>query len=141
MGLGVEEAVSGRIAPGEAMMSVVAWPGGADHLVAFIGGVAAWALHREGSGAAEAFAREQLRRWFGDGFVMGEAVVADWAAEPWHQGAYAYARDGAIRAEMARPLGDGRLVLAGEALALEGLAGTVAGAFRSGEAAARMVAP
>jgi monoamine oxidase len=139
MGLAVEEAISGQIVPGETMMSVVAWPGGADHVVAFIGGNAAWALHREGAGAAEDFARGQLRRWFGAGFEMGEAVVADWAAEPWHLGAYAYAKDGLIRGEMAVPLGEGRLMLAGEAFVVDGLAGTVAGAFLSGERAAAAV--
>jgi monoamine oxidase len=90
--LAANESVSARIAPGEAMMSLMAWPGGADHLVAFIGGPPAWALSRAGAEATVDFVRARLRAWFGaraDG-ALGAATMTDWAADPFHGGAYAY---------------------------------------------------
>ena len=141
LGLAVEESVSARIAPGEAMMSLLAWPGGVDHVVAFIGGPHAWALHREGAAATVDFVRAQLRAWFGSATELGEADLADWAADPWHGGAYAYAEAGHadIRARLGEPLACGRLVIAGEATCTNGLAGTVGGAWLEGERAASIV--
>jgi monoamine oxidase len=141
LGLAVEESVSARIAPGEAMMSLLAWPGGADHVVAFIGGPAAWALHRAGPEATIDFVRDRLRCWLGSGTELGEACLADWAADPWHGGAYAYAEAGHadLRARLGAPLADGRLVIAGEATCTNGLAGTVGGAWLEGERAAAIV--
>lgn len=128
-------------APGEAVMSFQAWPFGAPYVSGFVGGPAAWALARAGDAATEAFAREELARLLGSDAprVLGPAVVSGWAEDRWHRGAYAYARPGhaGARATLAEPLADGRLVLCGEALAGDGLAGTVGGAFLSGRAAAR----
>ncbi len=143
LGLAPEESVSARIAPGERYMSFLAWPGGADHCVAFIGGPNAWALARQGESATIAFVRDKLRGWFGAeaDACFGAALVTDWADNPWQHGSYAYARPGhsGDRARLGVPLADGRLVIAGEATATDGLAGTVAGAWNEGQRAARVV--
>jgi monoamine oxidase len=135
--------VTARIAPGEAMLSMFAWPGGADHVVCFIGGPPAWELCRDGRDATIDFARARLRAWFGTraDTALGAATVTDWGENPWHGGAYAYARPGhwQDRARLAEPLAGGRLVLAGEAYRTDGLAGTVAGAFLDGGRAAAIV--
>ncbi len=121
-------------------MSFIAWPFGEAHLVGFVGGGAAATLSRAGRAATEDFARAELRALLGSRAAAGiaGAVVADWAADPWHRGAYAYARPGhaGARAALAVPLAGGRLAFAGEAVATDGLAGTVGGAFASGERAA-----
>ena len=125
---------------GEPAMFFLAWPGGADHLLGFVGGAVAWDLSRAGPAAADAFARAELDKLLGadaaDSF--GQAVVTDWGENPAFLGAYAYARPGfaQARAAMDAPLADGRLLFAGEAWRTDGLAGTVGGAFLSGEAAA-----
>jgi monoamine oxidase len=143
LGLAADESVTSRIARDEPMLSLLAWPGGADHVVAFLGGPPAWALHREGDAATVDFVRARLRAWFGAEAdrALGDAVVADWAADPWQGGAYTYARPGCagLRGELAAPLAEGRLVLAGEACRTDGLAGTVGGAFLDGERAADVV--
>ena len=68
-------------------------------------------------------------------------MVTGWGGDPLTRGAYAYARPGHAdaRAALAEPLAGGRLVFAGEAACTDGLAGTVAGAWRSGRAAAATV--
>ena len=108
-----------------------------------MGGEAAAALSQEGPAATEDFARTELRGLLGARAAeqVTGAVVADWAADPLHLGAYTYAQPGhaGARAALGAPLADGRLVLAGEAVATDGLAGTVGGAFESGTAAARTV--
>ncbi len=143
LGLAADESVSARIGRGDPMLSVLAWPGGADHLVAFIGGPPAWALSREGEAGTIDFVRERLRDWFGGeaNQALGEITVANWANDPWHGGAYAYARPGhwQDRALLGAPFGDGRLVIAGEACRTDGLAGTVGGAWLDGERAAAIV--
>ena len=127
-------------APGAAWMSFHAWPGGAGHITGFVGGTIAWELSRTGAAAAEAFAREQLRGLLGAqaAAACDGAVVTTWGSDPWHLGAYAYAMPGqaGARAAMAAPLG--RLSFAGEAWCDDGLAGTVGGAFLSGERAAAL---
>ena len=124
-------------------MSFIAWPRGEAHLVGFVGGSAAEALSVEGPQAIEAFARAQLRSLLGEAAAtaFGGAIVADWAADPWHRGAYAYALPGhaGARTALAAPLADGALLFAGEAMAPDGLAGTVGGAFLSGQSAARAI--
>ncbi len=143
LGLAAEESVSARLDPGERYLSFLAWPGGADYCVAFIGGPNAWALAREGEAATLNFVRNKLRGWFGAeaDATFGDALVTDWARNPWHRGAYAYARAGFAgdRAKLGAPLADGRLVIAGEATAIDGLAGTVAGAWNEGRRAAAIV--
>ncbi len=141
--LAPDTSVSARIDAYTPMMSLLAWPGGADHVVVFIGGPPAWALAREGMAATIAFARERLRAWFGARAdqALGEAVMTDWGNDPWHGGSYTYARAGHAgdRARLGTPLADGRLVIAGEACRTDGLAGTVGGAWLDGQRAAEIV--
>ncbi len=115
-------------------------PLGQDHIVSFFGGRAAWALAAAGPAATEAFARAELARLLGGAPPLGPAVLSDWGTNPAFLGAYAYARPGcmAARAAMAAPIGAG-LVIAGEAWCMDGLAGTVGGAFLSGARAAGLV--
>ena len=130
-----------QVAPGEAAMFFHAWPSGRDHIIGFVGGPAAWQLARDGAAAAEAFAREQLRGLLGGAIekALGPAIVTTWGTDPAYLGAYAYARTGHFdaRAALAQPLGDGRLIFAGEATRTDGLAGTVGGAYLAGQEAAR----
>ena len=143
MGLAPEESISPMIRDGEPYMSFLAWPGGADHAVAFIGGPKAWELSRAGEAATAAFVRERLRLWLGSDSDkwLAETLMTDWANNEWHLGAYAYARPGHAgdRAALGTPFADGRMVIAGEATAQDGLAGTVAGAWIEGQRAARAV--
>lgn len=148
LGLAADTSVQHRVAAdswtrGDGTMFFHAWPQGGAHVVGFVGGPAAWALARAGRAATEDFARAQLRRVFGaraDAALRAQAVTA-WGEDPWQRGAYAYARPGAAgaRALLGQPLADGRLVFAGEAVRTDGLAGTVGGAWLSGQAAARGV--
>lgn len=131
-------------APGEPAMIFHAWPDGADHLIGFVGGEAAWQLAREGEAAAFAFARDQLAATLGGNArraVAETGVASDWAADPCCLGAYAYAVPGGAgaRARLAEPLGGGRVAFAGEACRSDGLAGTVGGAVLSGRDAADCV--
>ena len=131
----------GQLGPGRLAMTYDAWPLGADHLVGYFGGRAAWALAGDPVGA-EAFARAELRRTLGrDAVLAPGAVVTDWGSDPLFRGAYAYAVPGraAMRAQLAEPLAEGRLLFAGEATRADGLAGTVGGAYLSGQDAARTV--
>jgi monoamine oxidase len=113
--------------------------------VGFIGGEAAWALAREGPAAAEAFARADLARYFGAeavarAFAPG-AVVTGWATDPLFLGAYSHARVGHYAARAAlrdAALAGGRLRFAGEACHTR-TAGTVGGAWESGERAATAI--
>ena len=143
LGLAAEESVSPMIQSGEPYLSFLAWPGGADHCIAFIGGPNAWALSREGEAATLAFVRERLRGWFGADAdkELEAALVTNWADDPWQRGAYAYARPGHAgdRAALGVPFADGRIVIAGEATAGDGMAGTVGGAWNEGQRAARAI--
>jgi monoamine oxidase len=131
--------------PGDHPMSWMLWPWGRDHAVGFIGGAAAWDLAREGPAAAEAFARAELARYFGAAevastFVPG-AVVTGWADDPLFLGAYSHAQVGQYGARAVlrdAVLAEGRLRFAGEACHTR-TAGTVGGAWESGERAAREV--
>jgi monoamine oxidase len=120
-------------------MSWVFWPFGCDHIFGFVGGARAWELSRQGPPATEAAARADLAAMFGPraAATLGEARVSDWGENPLFRGSYTHARPGhhASRAALAAPLGDGRLRFAGEACHTR-FAGTVAGAWLSGEAAA-----
>ena len=74
--------------------------------------------------------------------LTGQAVVTRWATDPWYRGAYAYARpgDAGQRAVLAEAYPGERLLFAGEACRTDGLAGTVGGAFLSGQEAADRLA-
>ena len=143
LGLAAEESVTPMIRRGEPYLSFLAWPGGADHCITFIGGPNAWALAREGEAATLAFVRERLRGWFGADAdkELEAALITGWANDPWQRGAYAYARPGHAgdRAALGMPFADGRVVIAGEATAGDGMAGTVGGAWNEGQRAARAV--
>jgi len=70
---------------------------------------------------------------------LGAALVQDWQADPYSRGGYSYVRVGGegARERLAEPIED-TLFFAGEATDIDE-AGTVAGALRSGERAAREV--
>ena len=129
---------------GEPFMIFQCWPYGRDYVQGWIGGSPAWELSRLGEAATADFALAELRRLLGARavtlFAGGARLVTRWDADPWARGAYAYVPPGqaAARTAMAEPLAEGRLVFAGEAYH-DGLAGTVGGAWLSGEAAARLV--
>ncbi len=138
----VDRRITGPDDPG---MSLHFWPGGRDHVVGYVGGRTSWELARAAEGAAEDFARGQIRALFGtradQAFAPG-AVVSGWGTDPAFLGAYAYAGPGqvAARRAMAESVEGGRLAFAGEAWRDDGLAGTVGGAFASGDAAAGRIA-
>jgi monoamine oxidase len=124
---------------GDPAMFFLAWPNGEPYLLGFIGATAAWELSRAGPAATEAFARAELVRLLGADATaqLGAAVVTDWGEHPAFLGAYAYARPGYAEARAAMDAPVGALLFAGEAWCTDGLAGTVGGAFLSGERAAR----
>lgn len=125
-------------------MSWIFWPFGNDHIFGFVGGARAWALAAEGKATTEAAARADLAAIFGAGVnaLLGECLVSDWGENPLFRGSYTHARPGhhASRPALAAPLGEGRLRFAGEATHSR-FAGTVAGAWLSGEAAAAISPP
>jgi monoamine oxidase len=115
------------------------WPEGRRYSLGFIGGQTAWDLAGRAAEAAD-FARNELVRLLGGRarrVFDGPAVVTGWGTDPCTRGAYCYALPG--HADARACLGalgtTGRLVFAGEAVH-ESLAGTVAGAFESGQRAA-----
>ena len=127
---------------GDHLMPFQCWPFGRDYVQGWIGGSIAWDLARAGEAAAVDFAQGYLRRIFGARvdalFGGGQSLVTRWDADPWVRGAYSYAEPGAALARdtLAEPVGDGHLMFAGEACAVP-YAGTVAGAWLSGQSAAR----
>jgi monoamine oxidase len=142
-GLAPGTSLSRRVAdPAEPAMFFHLWPQGRPHAVGFFGAAAAWRFAEAGPAATAAFARNELVRLLGGNAAaaFGEAEVTTWGTDPAFLGAYAYARPGCMeaRAAMDAPLAD-RLAFAGEAWCTDGLAGTVGGAFLSGERAARML--
>lgn len=120
------------------------WPFGRDYVQAWIGGALAEHLKDEPDAASVGVVRGHLRRLFGARadrlFQGGPTLLTRWHADPWVRGAYCYAVPGAAAARdrLGEPLADGHLVFAGEACNVP-YAGTVAGAWLSGQAAARMV--
>ncbi len=121
---------------GETFFSTLFWPGGAPYCVGFVGGSVAASLAGK---PAEAIAmlRAELCTLLGQGAgraLLAEGVVAGWVENPHFGGAYAYARPGCAgaRAVLREPVWEGRLRFAGEALAPDGMAGTVGGAYASG---------
>ncbi len=139
LGMPDNSLVTPQVAPGQPGASLNLWGWGGDRAVAFFGGRAAW--DRVEPGAGEAFARELIRSLFGaraDQTFRPGAVETRWGTDPLFRGAYAYAPPGCVplRACLAEPVGDGRLLFAGEATRTDGLAGTVGGAFLGGTQAA-----
>ena len=131
-------------APGRGGMLLSAWPSGLPYVAGFFGGRYARALAgRPESALAEAQAA--LCRLLGpraaDAVDAGSGLVTGWAEDPLFGGAYAYCPPGQAgsRARLAEPIGDGRLLFAGEACRSDGLAGTVGGALADGERAAGLL--
>jgi monoamine oxidase len=129
--------------PGEPLMPFQCWPFGRDYVQGWIGGSVAWELARLGEAAAVDFALSYLRQGFGGRvdrlFAGGTSLVTRWDADPWVRGAYCYAVPGSALARdaLAEPVCDGHLMFAGEACNV-GFAGTLAGAWISGQAAVRV---
>jgi monoamine oxidase len=130
---------------GEPAMGFQCWPYKRDYIQGWIGGPVAWDLARAGTAAAVDLALGQLRTLFGGRvdrlFAGGTHLVTRWDADPLVRGAYSFVRPGDADARMAlaQPVGEGRLLFAGEACHV-GMAGTVAGAWISGQDAARAAA-
>ncbi len=130
---------------GDPTMAFQCWPYGRDYIQGWIGGPAAWELARAGDAAALDFALGQLRSVLGSQvdrvLAGGSHVVTHWEADPLIRGAYSFVHpgDAGARAALGTPLADGRLVFAGEACH-SGMTGTVAGAWLSGQDAARAAA-
>jgi monoamine oxidase len=130
---------------GEHFIPFQCWPFGRDYVHGWIGGPTAWELAKAGEDAAADYALGQLRALFGSRvdrlFAGGQRLVTRWDKDPWVRGAYCYAVPGAWQARdrLAEPLADGHLMFAGEACNVP-YAGTVAGAWISGQHAAEIVA-
>jgi monoamine oxidase len=130
---------------GDLLVPIQCWPYGRDYVQGWIGASTAWRLQREGDAATVDFMRGELRRVFGgraDALFDGApSLVTQWGGDSLILGSYAYASPGNAdaRARLAEPLADGHLLFAGEACHI-GYAGTLAGAWLSGEAAAGAVA-
>lgn len=126
---------------GDRPMSWIARLFGDPVVTAFCGGAQAWEIVGDPA-QAEACARAEAAGIFGTraAAALGGATVTRWAEDPLFRGAYSHAVPGAqaARATLATPLADGRLCFAGEACHPR-FAATVAGAWLSGEEAARAV--
>lgn len=132
--------VDRRIEKGEPLVAMNLWSFGGPIISCHVGGDTAAGLEAEGNAAIEAFMRAEIVARFGADAVAAlrpGAIVSEWGRDPWSRGVYSYAKVGRApaRATLAAPLAEGRLCLAGEACDV-GMAGTVGGAWRSGEAAA-----
>jgi len=130
---------------GDPTMGFQCWPYKRDYIQGWIGGPAAWDLARAGDAAALDFALGQLRSVLGSQvdrvFAGGSHLVTHWEADPLIRGAYSVVHpgDAGARAALGTPLAAGRLMFAGEACH-SGMTGTVAGAWISGQDAARAAA-
>ena len=126
---------------GDRPMSWIARLFGDPVMTAFCGGAQAWEMVGDPA-QAEACARTEAAGIFGAraAAALGGATVTRWAEDPLFRGAYSHAVPGAqaARATLATPLADGRLCFAGEACHPR-FAATFAGAWLSGEEAARAV--
>lgn len=144
LGLPPHCSVDRQVKAGEPLMPFQCWPFGRDYVQGWIGGSTAWDLARAGEAAAVDFVLGQLRAVFGGRvdqvFAGGAHLVTGWDADPWVRGGYSYAVPGgaAARRRLAEPVGDGHLLFAGEACQIP-YASTVAGAWISGQDAARAV--
>jgi monoamine oxidase len=128
--------------PDDRPISWIARPFGAQVMLAFIGGSLAWELSRAATRATEAHARAEFARVFGAeaAAALGPPIITEWGADPHFLGSYSHAIPGAqaARRVLGEPLGDGRLIFAGEACHPR-YAATVAGAWLTGEAAAQQL--
>ncbi|MDB5376919.1 MAG: FAD-dependent oxidoreductase [Rubritepida sp.] len=141
--LGMAPFHSARRLLGPEVRTAMSWifrPFDRDQIFGFVGGARAWDLAKEGEAATEAAARADFTAMFGarGAQVLGPAVITDWGTSPLFRGSYTHARPGhhESRARLSLPLAGGRLRFAGEACHSR-FAGTVAGAWLSGEDAVR----
>jgi monoamine oxidase len=137
-GTGLFRRVPARGASGA---SVILWPYDAAIAVCFVGGRTAWDLAARPDDAVD-FILGELEAMLGHAArnaFSPDSLMTGWGKDPLFRGAYAYATPGhaGARQTLATPIWDGRLTFAGEACATDGLAGTVAGAYLSGQRAAR----
>ena len=136
----VEQRLRERGAP---LMLLGVLPDEAPYVTGFFGGRHAWSFAgRETEALDEARRRVAASLGTDAAAALGAGGWASrWGSDPLFGGAYAYARPGHAdaRGRLAEPFGGGRMVLAGEACRTDGLAGTVGGAMRDGERAARAV--
>nr|WP_321985445.1 FAD-dependent oxidoreductase [uncultured Lichenicoccus sp.] len=133
----IERRVPRRGAPG---MLLSIRPNGAGYVAGFFGGQHAWSLASHPEAALQE-ARGILQEAL-PGIAPGTGgLVTEWGTDPLFLGAYSYCRPGHAESRelLARPLGGGRLLFAGEACRTDGLAGTVGGALFDGERAAQAV--
>jgi monoamine oxidase len=127
---------------GDPLMPFQCWPFGRDYVQGWIGGSVAWNLAGAGKAASVDYALSYLRKAFGGRvdrlFAGGASLVTRWDADPWVRGAYCYAVPGSATARdvLTEPVADGHLMFAGEACHI-GFGGTLAGAWISGQSAAR----
>lgn len=139
LGLAANTGLVRQMQTGDAAMAFIAWPRGADHVVGFVGGRAAWAVAADPA-AATALARDELRAMLGSAVKLlgDDAVVTAWGTDQFALGSYSYAPPGqaGMREQLEAAFPAERLLFAGEACRSDGLAGTVGGAFLSGEQAA-----
>jgi monoamine oxidase len=107
-------------------------------LTAWAGGPKAARMSGMSTKALVARALGGVRAVFTDA-QLADALVQDWKRDPWSRGGYSYVLVGGMgaREQLAEPL-DGTLFFAGEATDAEE-AGTVNGALRSGQRAAREI--
>jgi monoamine oxidase len=127
-----------RGAPGA---SIILWPYDDAFATCFVGGRAAWDLADRPDEAA-AFMLGEIGAMLGARARQAfqpAGLMTGWATDPLFLGAYAYATPGhaSARQTLAAPVWNGRLTFAGEACATGGMAGTVAGAYLSGQHAAQ----
>lgn len=126
-------------------MPCQAWPFGRDYVQGWIGGPLAWDLARDGDAAIFDHALGQLRALFGSRvdplFAGGARLRTYWDSDPWVRGAYCYAlpHHAEARDHLGEALADGHLMLAGEGCNVP-YAGTIAGAWISGQDAAKAIA-
>jgi monoamine oxidase len=141
LGLPDHASTDRQVTPGEPLVPITFWPQGQPIASAWIGATLAPEIQRAGPAAAEALVRDEIATRLGHdaptAFRSG-ALVSGWGCDPLARGVYSHARVGAseARSMLAAPLAGGRLCFAGEACHAT-LAGTVGGAWLSGEAAAR----
>jgi monoamine oxidase len=127
---------------GAPCLSTIFWPQQTNIAIGFIGGRAAWSLCENPADAADLFMAE-IAATLGPAacaaFKPANTLMTAWGTDPAFRGAYAYATPGraGARATLNTPLWDNRLHFAGEACDTDGLAGTVGGAYLSGQRAAQ----
>ena len=125
-----------------ALMGLLTNVSGTNLTLADVGGDFAMELVAAGGEAAIDFAKSELRKMFGSAVDehLVKAHYAPWGNNALVRGAFASARPGAypLRPVLRRPVGD-RVWFAGEACSVDDWA-TVAGAHKSGQEVARLVA-